>query len=364
MPNVKVYMGVGATIDYEAGAVVRAPRWMTRNGLEWVYRITTEPKRYWRRYLRDLEYFWLCSSTGSACIARRPRKERRMIRTAMVGLGKMGLSHLAIARAPSRRSSSWPAATQTAYLTDVLTKYTGLKCYDDFDRMLQTRAARRRWSIATPSKLHASMVREGARARPARLLREALRARRRRRRAAGRAGREQGARQPGRLPLPLRRRVQGGGAHRAVGRARHGPSRSRRGLRSGRAAPQGRHLALGQERGRRRAVRLRLPCDRPGQLHRRHADVGERRGASTASSRATSTTRSTARCTFADGASGQLCVNWSDESFRKMSTKISVWGTNGRITADRQECQIYLREPHAAAARRRAAAGRSATRPT
>jgi predicted dehydrogenase len=31
-----------------------------------------------------------------------------------------------------------------------------------------------------------------------------------------------------------------------------------------------------------------------------------------------------------------------------MSTKISVWGTNGRITADRQECQIYLRTPHEA----------------
>jgi scyllo-inositol 2-dehydrogenase (NADP+) len=42
-----------------------------------------------------------------------------------------------------------------------------------------------------------------------------------------------------------------------------------------------------------------------------------------------------------------LCVNWSDESFRKMSTKISIWGTNGRVTADRQECQIYLREQHA-----------------
>jgi predicted dehydrogenase len=49
---------------------------------------------------------------------------------------------------------------------------------------------------------------------------------------------------------------------------------------------------------------------------------------------------------YANGASGQLCVNWSDESFRKMSTKVSVWGTNGRIVADRQECQIYLRETH------------------
>lgn len=47
---------------------------------------------------------------------------------------------------------------------------------------------------------------------------------------------------------------------------------------------------------------------------------------------------------FAGGLSGRLSANWSDESFRKMSTKITVWGTNGRVTADRQECQIYLRE--------------------
>jgi exopolysaccharide biosynthesis WecB/TagA/CpsF family protein len=59
MPDVKVYMGVGATIDYEAQAVRRAPRWMTQNGLEWVYRMATEPRRYWRRYTRTLEFFWL-----------------------------------------------------------------------------------------------------------------------------------------------------------------------------------------------------------------------------------------------------------------------------------------------------------------
>ncbi|HJP69055.1 MAG TPA: WecB/TagA/CpsF family glycosyltransferase, partial [Sphingomicrobium sp.] len=59
MPHVKVYMGVGATIDYEAEAVRRAPGWMTRNGLEWVYRMATEPRRYWRRYTRTLEFFWL-----------------------------------------------------------------------------------------------------------------------------------------------------------------------------------------------------------------------------------------------------------------------------------------------------------------
>ncbi len=59
MPDVKIFMGVGATIDYEARAVRRAPGWMARNGLEWVYRMVTEPRRYWRRYARTLEFFAL-----------------------------------------------------------------------------------------------------------------------------------------------------------------------------------------------------------------------------------------------------------------------------------------------------------------
>lgn len=47
---------------------------------------------------------------------------------------------------------------------------------------------------------------------------------------------------------------------------------------------------------------------------------------------------------FDDGPTAQLSVNWSDESHRKMSTKITLIGTNGRAYADRQECQVYLRE--------------------
>ncbi|WP_299841322.1 Gfo/Idh/MocA family oxidoreductase [uncultured Jannaschia sp.] len=47
-----------------------------------------------------------------------------------------------------------------------------------------------------------------------------------------------------------------------------------------------------------------------------------------------------------DGPVAQLSVNWSDESYRKMSTKMTIVGTNGRIYADRQECQLYLREAH------------------
>lgn len=47
---------------------------------------------------------------------------------------------------------------------------------------------------------------------------------------------------------------------------------------------------------------------------------------------------------FDQGPTAQLSVNWSDESHRKMSTKVSMIGTKGRIYADRQECQLYLRE--------------------
>jgi exopolysaccharide biosynthesis WecB/TagA/CpsF family protein len=64
MPSVRIFMAVGATIDYEAKTVVRAPRWMTENGLEWFYRLVTEPRRLWRRYLRDLEFFWLVLMEG------------------------------------------------------------------------------------------------------------------------------------------------------------------------------------------------------------------------------------------------------------------------------------------------------------
>jgi predicted dehydrogenase len=46
---------------------------------------------------------------------------------------------------------------------------------------------------------------------------------------------------------------------------------------------------------------------------------------------------------YANGMSGQLETNWSDPSYRKMSTTIQVHGTKGKIIADRQECKVYLR---------------------
>jgi len=60
MPGVRVFMAVGATIDFEAGNVPRAPHWMSRLGLEWAYRLWQEPQRLWRRYLiDDLPFFGL-----------------------------------------------------------------------------------------------------------------------------------------------------------------------------------------------------------------------------------------------------------------------------------------------------------------
>jgi predicted dehydrogenase len=47
---------------------------------------------------------------------------------------------------------------------------------------------------------------------------------------------------------------------------------------------------------------------------------------------------------FDGGTTGQLSVYWSDESYRKMTTRVNIWGTAGRIFADRQECQVYLRD--------------------
>ena len=58
LPQVKVMMGIGATIDYEAGAVKRAPVLLRRLGLEWTYRVATEPKRYLMRYVRSSKFLW------------------------------------------------------------------------------------------------------------------------------------------------------------------------------------------------------------------------------------------------------------------------------------------------------------------
>lgn len=55
--GVPVAIGVGATIDFMAGRVKRAPSWMRRSGTEWIYRLLQEPKRLYKRYAGDLVHF-------------------------------------------------------------------------------------------------------------------------------------------------------------------------------------------------------------------------------------------------------------------------------------------------------------------
>ena len=51
LKNVNFIMGVGGSFDVVSGLVKRAPQWMQKFGLEWLYRLIQEPKRMWRRYL-------------------------------------------------------------------------------------------------------------------------------------------------------------------------------------------------------------------------------------------------------------------------------------------------------------------------
>lgn len=58
--QVPVSIGIGASFEFVAGIVKRAPVWMQKAGLEWLWRLIQEPKRLWKRYLvDDMKFFWL-----------------------------------------------------------------------------------------------------------------------------------------------------------------------------------------------------------------------------------------------------------------------------------------------------------------
>ncbi len=268
-----------------------------------------------------------------------------MIRTGIVGLGKMGLSHLSIVRAHPLVEMSAGCDT-TTYLTQTLTKYSGLKCYSDYDQMLAEEPLDA-LIIATPSKFHATMVQkaldrglhvfcekpfvlnvqDGLRLVELAESRSLVN-------QVGYHYRFVGAFQE------AARIVQSGG----LGTIHHvraeafGPVVLRQKGSTWRSSKNEGGGALYDYACH--AIDLvnfvhSAPCDVSGIVRKSifSNDVDDE-----------------VYCTmhFANGGSGQLSVNWSDESHRKMSTKISVWGTNGRLVADRQECQTFLRSKHSA----------------
>lgn len=269
----------------------------------------------------------------------------RKVRMAMVGLGKMGLSHLALLRAHPQIELV-AGCDAHAYLTELLQRHTSLKCHSNFEHMLETETLDA-LLIATPSKLHADMVGKALAkglhvfcekpfvldvADGERLVAEA--ARRQRVTQVGYHYRFVGAFQEaariarsGALGEIHHVRAEAYGP--VVLRAKGGTWRSAKNEGGGALYDYACHaidlvnLIAGVPRSVSGVVRH-------GVFSR---DVEDE-----------------VYCSlhYPGGASGQLSVNWSDESFRKMSTKISVWGSQGRLNVDRQECQVYLRQPHPA----------------
>jgi scyllo-inositol 2-dehydrogenase (NADP+) len=263
----------------------------------------------------------------------------------MIGLGKMGLSHHAIVNAhPGIKVAA--ACDTTAYLTDVLNKYTGLKCYADLDRMLADEPLDA-VVVSTPSKLHASMV-EKALNRGLHLFcekpfvldvadGERLAALAESKGLVNQVGYhyrfvgafQEAARVVASGALGQVHHVRAEAYGPVVLRAKGGTWRSAKNEGGGALYDYACHaldlvnFVVGP------------PAAVSGVVMKKvfSRDVEDE-----------------VYCSmfYANGATGQLAVNWSDESFRKMSTKVSVWGSAGKVVADRQECQIYLREPHAA----------------
>lgn len=265
-----------------------------------------------------------------------------MIRAAIVGLGKMGLSHQAIVNAhPQVKLAA--VCDSMGYVLDVIGKYTNVQTFNDFDRMLADVPLDCVF-IATPSKLHAQMVRRALDKglhvfceKPFVLDADEGQS------LVALAAEKQVVNQVGyhfRFVAAFQeaRRIVRSGALGTVHHVRaeaYGPVVLR---------PSGSTWRSARSEGG--GCVHDYAChavDLVNYVYEPPVGVS-----GTALGRVFSRDVEDevyATLHFEGGPSGQLCVNWSDESFRKMSTKITVWGTNGRVFADRQECQIYLRAP-------------------
>lgn len=267
-----------------------------------------------------------------------------MIRLGVVGLGKMGLSHFAIANAHPR--TDVVVCDTSGYMLDVVRRYTPTQTYKDADDMF-ARAGLDAVIVATPSRLHAPLVRKALEHdlhvfcekpfcldwRDSEAL-AALAAERGRVTQVGYHYRHVGAFRE------VKRIIDSG----ALGTVTHvlaeayGPVVLR---------PKGKTWRTDRAEG---GGCLYDYAAHPLDLLNWY--FGEPSGASGTilnpifSAETDDEVYST--LSWDDGLSAHLSVNWSDESYRKMSTRIAITGTNGRLQADRQECQLYLREPAAA----------------
>ncbi len=263
-----------------------------------------------------------------------------MIDVAVVGLGKMGLSHLSMIKThPDVRLVGVCDATK--YVLDVLAKYTGVAVYTDFATMLD-QAKPAAVIIATPTHLHAGMVRQALErgihvfcekplftdpAESAALTE--LAAERHLVTQVGYHNRFVASFREVRRLLDL---AAIGTVHTALAEA-YGPvvlKPAGRTWRSQRASGGGSLYDYAAH-----------PLDLLTWYLGEPLGVTGSRLTSIFSAQIDDAVAATLHY---PAGTAQLCVNWSDESQRKMTTKITLWGTHGRIYADRQEVQVYLRD--------------------
>lgn len=264
-----------------------------------------------------------------------------MIRVGVVGLGKMGLSHLAMIRAhPGVEVVA--VVDATAYVLDVLAKYTGLRTFPDLDAALDA-VELDAVLIATPTRLHAPMVR-AAIARGVHVFcekpltlsaAESLELTGLAEQAGlitqvGYHNRFVGAFREVKRLLDLR----------AIGRVTH--------MQAEAYGP----VVLKSKGSTWRSKRtegggcLYDYAAHPLDLLSWYAGAPRAVGGTVLGSVFSEDTEDEVFGTlfYDSGMHAQISVNWSDESFRKMTTRITAVGTAGRIEADRQEVRVYLRE--------------------
>lgn len=264
-----------------------------------------------------------------------------MVKVGIVGLGKMGLSHYSIVNA-HQDVEVVGVCDSNGYVLDVLSKYTGATTYTDYERMLGAQAIDA-VVISTPSKYHAPMVRacleRGVHVfcekpfclDPADSVELASLAKERGLvTQVGYHNRFVGA------FSEVKRLLD----HQAIGRVTHvlaeayGPVVLK---------PKGGTWRSKKDEGGGALYDYAAhPLDLLTWYFGRPQSVS-----GTVLGHVFSTETEDEVFTTIDwgrGMSGQLSVSWSDESQRKMTTKVTVWGTNGRINVDRQECQVYLRD--------------------
>ncbi|MEP6878659.1 MAG: Gfo/Idh/MocA family oxidoreductase [Nitrosospira sp.] len=263
-----------------------------------------------------------------------------MVRLAVVGLGKMGLSHLAIINAHPRVRVE-AVCDSTGYVLDVLNKYTGVRIYTDFHAMLRE-VELDAVIIATPSSMHVKMVaaaldknlhvfcekpfcldtKDGEEL--TRIANEKGRVNQ-----IGYHHRFVGAFQEVKRLLDAT----------AIGEITHvlaeayGPVVLK---------PKGSTWRTQRSEG---GGCLYDYAAHPLNLVNWYLGLPQGVGGSVLNRIFSKDTDDEVFSTlyYEDGRSTQLSVNWSDESYRKMTTKITIWGKSGRIYADRQECQVYFR---------------------